>query len=324
MKPSNWLAALGIASALAFGAASSPAQAAYPDKPLRLIVGFPPGGGTDMLARYLAQHLGKSLGQSVVVENRGGANGVIGTTELARAAPDGYTLMLTISSHITNGLLYKDLPYDVLKGFTPVSVVATSPFVLLANPALPANNLAELIALAKAKPGSINFGSPGNGSTQHLSHELMNQMAGVQMTHVAYRGGAPAMNDLLAGQVSLMFLTTVQSLPFLKEKRLKALAVSSAQRASVLPDVPTVAETVPGYESDVWFGVIAPAGTPQAIVDKLNKDIAAIVRTPETQKWLAQQGAVPVGNTPAEFAALMQGEYAKWTDVFKKTGIKAE
>jgi tripartite-type tricarboxylate transporter receptor subunit TctC len=323
MKRRNWLAMLGIAATLAFGAPQA-ALAAYPDKPIRLIVGFPPGGGTDMLARYLAQQLGKSLGQSVVVENRGGANGVIGTTELARAAPDGYTLMLTISSHITNGLLYKDLPYDVLKGFAPVSVVATSPFVLLANPSLPANNLAELIALAKAKPGSINFGSPGNGSTQHLSHELMNQMAGVKMTHVAYRGGAPAMNDLLSGQVSLMFLTTVQSLPFLKDKRLKALAVSSAKRADVLPDVPTVAETVPGYDSDVWFGVIAPAGTPAAIVDKLSHDIVAIVHKPETQAWLAQQGAVPVGDTPKEFADLMQSEYTKWGDVFKKTGIKAE
>jgi tripartite-type tricarboxylate transporter receptor subunit TctC len=324
MKARKWLAILGAASALAFGTAPGGAQAAYPDKPLRLIVGFPPGGGTDMLARYLAQQLGKSLGQSVVVENRGGANGVIGTTELARSAPDGYTLMVTISSHITNGLLYKDLPYNVLKDFAPVSGVATSPFVLLANPNLPANNVAELIALAKAKPGSINFGSPGNGSTQHLSHELMNQMAGIQMTHVAYRGGGPAMNDLLAGQVSLMFLTTVQSLPFLKDKRLKALAVSSAQRAAVLPDVPTVAETIPGYESDVWFGVIAPAGTPKGIIDKLNKDIVAIVRKPETQQWLARQGAVPVGDTPEEFASLMKSEYAKWTDVFKKTGIKAE
>jgi tripartite-type tricarboxylate transporter receptor subunit TctC len=323
MKRRNWLALAGIAATLAFGTPQS-ALAAYPDKPVRLIVGFPPGGGTDMLARYLAQQLGKSLGQSVVVENRGGANGVIGTTELARAAPDGYTLMLTISSHITNGLLYKDLPYDVLKGFAPVSIVATSPFVLLANPSLPANNLAELIALAKAKPGSINFGSPGNGSTQHLSHELMNQMAGVKMTHVAYRGGAPAMNDLLSGQVSLMFLTTVQSLPFLKDKRLKALAVSSDKRADVLPDVPTVAETVPGYDSDVWFGVIAPAGTPAAVVDKLGRDIVAIVHKPETQAWLAQQGAVPVGDTPKEFAALMQSEYTKWGDVFKKTGIKAE
>lgn len=324
MKARNWLAMLGIASTLAVSAASPAAEAAYPDKPIRLLVGFPPGGGTDMLARYVAQQLGKSLAQSVVVENRGGANGVIATTELSRSAPDGYTLMLTISSHITNGLLYKDLPYDVLKDFTPISVVATSPFVLLANPALPANSVAELIALAKAKPGSINFGSPGNGSTQHLSHELMNQMAGVQMTHVAYRGGGPAMNDLLSGQVSLMFLTTVQSLPFLQDKRLKALAVSSDKRAAVLPNVPTVAETVPGYDSDVWFGVIAPAGTPPAIADKLGKDIAGIVHRPETQKWLAQQGAVPVGGTPAEFAALMKSEYAKWADVFKKTGIKAE
>ncbi|ANN66719.1 Bug family tripartite tricarboxylate transporter substrate binding protein [Bordetella bronchialis] len=324
MNARHWLAILGVASALATGMAPGVARAEYPDKPLKLIVGFPPGGGTDMLARYLAQQMGKSLGQSVVVENRGGANGVIGTTELARSTPDGYTLMLTISSHITNGLLYKDLPYNVLKDFAPVSVVATSPFVLLANPKLPADNVAQLIALAKAKPGSINFGSPGNGSTQHLSHELMNQMADIKMTHVAYRGGGPAMNDLLAGQVSLMFLTTVQSLPFLKEKRLKALAVSSAQRAAVLPDVPTVAETIPGYDSDVWFGVIAPAGTPKAVVDKLNKDIVAIVRKPETQQWLAQQGAVPVGDTPAEFASLMQAEYSKWTDVFKKTGIKAE
>jgi tripartite-type tricarboxylate transporter receptor subunit TctC len=322
MKMRKWLAALGVVSsaAVAIGA-----QAAYPDKPIRFLVGFPPGGSTDLIARYFATELGKSLNQSFVVEDKGGANGVIATTELARSRPDGYTLMMTISSHVTNGLLYKNLPYNVQSDFEPISLVARSPFVLLANPTLKADNVQELIALAKARPGVLNFGSPGNGSTQHLSHELMNQMAGIKMTHVAYRGGGPAMNDLLAGQISVEFLTVVQGLPFIKSKQLKALGVSSATRSNVLPDTPTIAEQgLTGYDSDVWYGVIAPAKTPKAIVEKLNTALVEIVRRESTGKWLAQQGAQPVSTTPAEFVKLIRDEHTKWADVFQKTGIKAD
>lgn len=311
--------AVGACLALAGMAATA---ADYPSKPVKLIVGFPPGGGTDMLARALAAELTKSLGQQVVVENKGGANGVIGTTELSKAAPDGHTLMMTISSHVTNALLYTNLTYK-LKDFQPISLVATSPFVLIAHPQFPPNDVRSLVAAAKA--GETTFGSPGAGSTQHLSMELLNVMAGVKMTHVAYRGGAPALTDLLGGQVPTMFLTTVQSLPYLKDKRVKALAVSTAKRTPVLPDVPTIAESgVPGYASDVWFGVIAPAGTPAPIVDRLHQEIVRIVKSPDMQASLAAQGAEPVGNTPAEFAALIEDEFKKWGDVIQRTGIKAQ
>lgn len=296
----------------------------YPTKPVKLLVGFPPGGGTDVLARAMATELSKSLGQQFVVDNRGGANGVIATSELAKAPADGYTLMMTISSHVTNALLYPKLNYE-LKDFQPVSIVATSPFVLIAHPSFAPSNIKELVSLAKAKGKELNFGSPGVASTQHLSMELMNVMAGVQMTHIPYKGGAPALTDLLAGQVPLMFLTTVQSLPFLKDKKVKALAVSTAKRTPVLPDVPTIDESgVAGYESDVWFGVIAPAGTPRPIVDKLHAEIVRIVQTPEMQKSLAAQGAAPVGNTPDQFAAQIKAEHTKWADIIKRTGIKAE
>jgi tripartite-type tricarboxylate transporter receptor subunit TctC len=297
---------------------------AYPTKPIRVLVGFPPGGGTDMLARAMGIELSKALGQPVLIDNKGGANGVIATAELAKAAPDGHTLMMTISSHVTNVLLYPKLSYE-LKDFQPISLVATSPFVLLAHPSFPPNTVQELVALVKKEGRKINFGSPGAGSTQHLSVELMDVMAGIEMTHIPYKGGAPALNDLLAGQVPLMFLTTVQSLPFLKDKKVKALAVSTARRTPVLPDVPTIAESgVPGYESDVWFGFIAPAGTPRPIVDRLHAEIVRIVKTPEMQKNFAQQGAEPVGNTPDQFARLIQDEHAKWAALFKRTGIKAE
>jgi tripartite-type tricarboxylate transporter receptor subunit TctC len=297
----------------------------YPSRPLRLLVGFPPGGGTDVLARALAVDLGKAIGQTVVVENRGGANGVIATAELAKAEPDGYTLMMTISSHVTNSLLYPKLPYDTFKDFAPISLVATSPFVLVAHPSFQANTVQDLIAMAKAKPGFYNYASPGNGSTQHLSLALMNLMANIDMVHVAYKGGAPALNDLIAGQVPLMFVTTVQSLPFLQQHRLKALAISSDKRASVLPEVPTIAESgVPGYASDVWFGVIAPAATPKPVIDKLNKEIVKIFRTPEMKQKLATQGAEPIASTPEAFAKVINDESVKFADLFKKTGIKAE
>jgi tripartite-type tricarboxylate transporter receptor subunit TctC len=297
---------------------------AYPTKPIRVLVGFPPGGGTDMLARSMGIELSKALGQPVVIDNKGGANGVIATAELAKAAPDGHTLMMTISSHVTNVLLYPKLSYE-LKDFQPISLVATSPFVLLAHPSFPPNTVQELVALAKKEGRKVNFGSPGAGSTQHLSVELMDVMAGIEMTHIPYKGGAPALNDLLAGQVPLMFLTTVQSLPYLKDKRVKALAVSTAKRTPVLPDVPTIAESgVPGYESDVWFGFIAPAGTPQPIVDRLHAEIVRIVKTPEMQKNFAQQGAEAVGNTPDQFAKLIRDEHTKWAALIKRTGIKAE
>lgn len=317
------LQAAFVAAALAIG--TSPAVAdTYPTKPIRLIVGFPPGGGADIIARAVGTELAKSLGQSVVVDNRGGANGVIGTQELAKAAPDGYTLMLTISSHVTNALIYPKQPYDTLKDFAPVSIIATSPFVLVANPALPANNVTELIALAKAKPGAIDYGSPGNGSTQHLFHELMNLNAGIRMTHVAYKGGAPMLNDLLGGIVQVGFTTPLFSQAYLQQNKLKALAVSSKKRIAMLPDVPTIGESLRGYEADVWYGVIAPAATPKPVIDKLSGEIARIVQSPAMKEKLTQQAAEPVGSTPEAFAAVIGSELQKWRSVITQSGIKAD
>jgi len=296
----------------------------YPSRPVRVIVGFPPGGGTDVIARKMSAELAKSFGQQFVVDNKGGANGVIGTTELSKAAPDGYTLMVTISSHVTNALLYPQLSYK-LKDFQPISLVATSPFVLVANPLFPPNTLPEFIAYAKKNGEKLDFASPGSGSTQHLSMELLKLMADFNATHIPYKGGAPALTDLIAGQVPITFMTTVQSLPFLKDQKIKALAVSTAKRTPVLPDVPTIAESgVPGYESDVWFGFIGPAGMPPAIVKKLADEIARIVHTPEVDKTFAEQGAEPVGSTPEAFGRQIDAEHAKWADVFKRTGISAQ
>jgi len=321
-KSTKWSALRAGIGTLLTAAALTAAAADFPTKPVKLLVGFPPGGGTDVLARAMAAELTRSLGQQVIVENKGGANGVIATTDLSKAAPDGHTLMMTISSHVTNALLFSNLTYK-LKDFQPVSMVATSPFVLIAHPQFPPNDIKSLIAAAKAQ--DTTYASPGAGSTQHLSMELLNVTAGVKMTHVPYRGGAPALTDLLGGQVPMMFMTTVQSLPYLKDNRVKALAISTPKRTPVLPDVPTIAESgVEGYSSDVWFGIIAPAGTPDAVVRKLHTEIARVVKSPEMQASLAAQGAEPVGNTPAEFAAIIADEYEKWGDVIKRTGIKAQ
>ena len=323
MKAGKILSGAVVAAAFALGAAPAAADT-YPSKPVRLIVGFPPGGGADIIARAVGVELGKALSQYVVVDNRGGANGVIGTQELAKAAPDGYTLMLTISSHVTNALLYPKQPYDSLKDFAPVSIVASSPFVLVANPALPANSVAELIALAKAQPGKINYGSPGNGSTQHLFHELMNLSAGINMTHVAYKGGAPMLTDLLAGHVQLGFTTPLFSQTYLQQGKLKALAVGSKDPIPLMPQVAPLGASIPGYEADVWYGVIAPSGTPKPVIDKLAVEISRIVRAPAMKEKLTVQAATPVGSTPEQFAAVMESELKKWTAVIKQTGIKAE
>ncbi len=313
--------ALGVAMACAAHAAAADT---WPSKPIRMIVGFPAGGGADIVARVLGAELSKSLGQNVVVDNRGGANGVIGTQELAKAAPDGHTLMLTISSHVTNALLYPKAPYDAMKDFAPVSLVATSPFVLVVNPALPVNNVGELVALAKAQPGKINYGSPGNGSTQHLFHALMNQSAGIDMTHVAYKGGAPMANDLLAGHVQVGFTTPLFSQTLLQQGKLKALAVTSRKPIAQLPNVPPIGDTLRGYEAEVWYGVIAPAGTPQAVINKLSTEIARIVQVPAVREKLVAQAAEPIGSTPERFTAVMEGELKKWSAVIRQTGFRAD
>lgn len=322
MKRSKFLCA-AVLTALSLGAVPLATAQTYPNKPLRVLVGFTPGGGTDSIARVFAKELAQVLAQPVVAENRPGANGMIATNALVKAAPDGYTIMLTISSHVTNGLLYPKISYDPMADIAPISVVATVPFVLTANPALKANDVQELLRLARSKPGDLSYGSAGSGSPPHLFQELMNQMADVKTTHVPYKGSAPAMTDLLGNQISLLWLTTVQSLPFLKDGRLKAFAVSTSKRSAVIPNVPTLAEAgVPGYDADMWWGFIAPKGTPPAIVDVLQAAFAKIVASPSMREQLVAQGAEPVGGTPAEFWDLLRREHQKWGRIVRERNIR--
>ena len=319
------LAAAALAAALAVTPAFAQAPA-YPTKPIRIVVPFPPGGATDILARAVAQHLTEVWGQSVIVDNRPGAGGNIGAELVAKATPDGYTLLMgTVGTHAINASLYSKMPYDHVKDFAPIILVAAVPNVLEVNPALPVNSVTELIAYAKANPGKLNFASSGNGTSIHLSGELFKVMAGVDMTHVPYKGSAPALQDLIAGQVQLMFDNLPPSLPQIKAGKLRALAVTSATRAPALPDVPTVAEAgLPGFEASSWFGVLAPAGTPPAIVAKLNAEIARWLATPEAKEKLLAQGANAAGGAPDDFARHIASETTKWAKVVKASGAKVD
>jgi len=294
----------------------------YPSKAVRVTVGMAPGGSNDTVARLIAAELANRMGQPFVVENKPGANSTIATSELKRASPDGYNLMLVISSHVTNSLLYPELNYS-LDDFKPVTVIADTPFVLVANPKFEPGNMEELIKLAKSRKDPIDFGTPGLGSTQHIALELMDQMAGIRMNNVPYKGGAPAQADLLAGVIPLIFATPTQSLPFIKNGQLKALGVTSANRISQLPDVPTLAESgLPGYEANVWFGIIAPGGTPDDVIRKLNKEIVNIVRSEPVSNRLREMGLNPIGSTPEAFQALIDQEKTKWTTVIQQSDIK--
>ncbi|MDQ6619355.1 MAG: tripartite tricarboxylate transporter substrate binding protein [Pseudomonadota bacterium] len=298
----------------------------YPTKPIRLVVPFPPGGATDILARAVAQRWTETLGQSVVVDNRPGAGGNIGSDLVAKAAPDGYTLVMgTVGTHAINPSLYARMPYDHVKDFAPVILVAGVPNVMEVNPSVPARTVAEFIAYAKANPDKINFASSGSGTSIHLAGELFKVMTGVQMTHVPYKGSAPALTDLMGGQVQVMFDNLPPSLPHIKAGKLRALAVTSSTRSPALPDVPTVAEAgVPGYEASSWFGVLAPAGTPPAVIARLNGEVAKWLATPEAKERMASLGANAVGGSPEDFAAHIRAETAKWAKVVKESGAKAE
>src|SRR5438477_3040941 len=297
----------------------------YPTKPIRLVVPFPPGGATDILARDVAQKLTEAWGQAVIVDNRPGAGGNIGSELVAKSAPDGYTLeMGTVGTHAINASLYAKMPYDHVKDFTPIILVASVPNVLVVNPAVPVNSVRELIAYAKANPGKLNFASSGSGTSVHLSGELFKVMAGVQMTHVPYKGSSPALTDLIGGQVQLMFDNLPSSLAFIKAGKLRALAVTSASRAPALPDVPTVADTVPGFEASSWFGVLAPAGTPPEIIARINGEVTKWLATPEAKEKLTAQGANVAGGTPQDFAKHIQAETAKWAKVVKESGAKVD
>ncbi|MCP3385371.1 tripartite tricarboxylate transporter substrate binding protein [Bradyrhizobium sp. CCGUVB4N] len=297
----------------------------YPSRPVKIIVPFPAGGSNDIIARIVAQKLTERNGQNFLVENRGGAGGNIGAEAVASAEADGYTLLLTAPPPLTiNGSLYKKLPFDPAKAFAPVALIASVPIVLVVNPSVQARNVGELIALAKAKPGTLNFGSSGIGSTNHLAGELLKSMAGIDIVHVPYRGAAPAMNDLLAGQIPFMFDNMPAVLPQVQGKAINAIAVAGAKRAEALPDVPTVGETVPGFEASSWFGLVAPAKTPAPALAKLSGEFETILKMPDVKKRLAELGAEPGTVFGDAFGQFMTDETAKWGKLVKASGATVD
>ena len=323
MTTRYWVAAVGAALALA----ALPAQAAYPERTVHWIVGYPPGSGTDIVARLLGQRLAERLGQPVVIDNKPGAGAAIGVEAVANAARDGYTIGMADTGPLAiNPALYKHLGYDPIASLAPISLLANLPFVLVVHPSLPARSVAELIALAKAQPGQINYASVGNGSSVHLATELFKTLAGIDLVHIAYKGSAPALQDLLAGQVSVMFVNLLSSRALIEAGRLRALAVSPATRLAALPDLPTVAEAgVPGYAYVSWFGLVAPAGTPREIIGRLNTEIVATLAEPEIRERLIEQGGVePVGGSADEFAATIRTDLVYYADLVKRTGAHVE
>ncbi|SOZ39173.1 Bug family tripartite tricarboxylate transporter substrate binding protein [Cupriavidus neocaledonicus] len=307
-------------------ATSLAAAGPYPDKPIRMVVPFPPGGTTDLLGRVLATRLSETLGQQVVVDNRPGAGGTIGSDLVAKAPADGYTLMFgTVGTQSINATLYRKLPFDPQKDFSPVALFAGVPNILVVNPNVPARNVRELVSYARANPGKLNMGSAGNGTTNHLSGELFKSMAGVQIVHVPYKGSGPAMADLLANQVQLMFDNLPGSLPHVKAGRLRALAVTSATRSPALPDVPTMAEAgIAGYEADVWFGVVGPRGLPPEVSSRLSQEITRIAQDKAMRDKLVQAGAAPLTSTPEQFSALIRRDTDKWAKLVQASGASVD
>jgi tripartite-type tricarboxylate transporter receptor subunit TctC len=314
-----------LALCASLGCASVATAQTWPSGTIRWLVGFTAGGTADMISRDLAGELEKVLGQPVIIENRPGANGLTATQALIAAKPDGQTFQMILSGHITNAFLYPNAGFDPLKDVTPVSLVASSPLAIVANPNFAPSDIKSLVEAAKAKPGTISYATPGVASIQQLSLELMAYMTGTKFVHVPYRGGAPALNDAIGGHVPLAVLSVLQVMPQVEAKQLKALAVTSKGRTDVWPDVPSISESgVPGYEAELWFGVIAPAGTPDAIVDRLNREIARFVKSDFMRKRLASQGARAIGTSREEFAAFMRAEQDKWGKVLKEIQIKPE
>ncbi len=316
-------AILGLMLALA--ALATPAAADdYPTRSIRLIIPFPPGGSNDVVGRIIANQLGRKLGQAVFVDNRAGAGGVVGSDLAAKAAPDGYTLLVISIAHAVNPWLYK-LPYDPIKDFVPVAIIATGTNVLTVNPKLPVHSVKELVELAKQKPGFLNYGSAGIGSFQHLSGELFKLMAGVEIQHVPYKGGGPSMLAVIAGEDQVMFSSIVQTVPNIQAGQLRALATGGEQRSPILPDLPTISEAgVSGYVATNWWGIIAPTGTPQPIVDKLHAAVEEVLTSEDTKKYLDNEGAAPVPMSSADFGKFIVAETEKWGPVVKQAGMKVE
>jgi tripartite-type tricarboxylate transporter receptor subunit TctC len=316
--------ALRLAAALACAPAAW-AQADWPSRPVRIVVPFAPGGTTDLTARIVAEQLTQALKQNFIVENKAGAGGNVGAAEVAKAAPDGYTfLMGTPGTQAINQFLYPKMPYDTAKDLVPVSFVVRVPNVLMVNPQLPAKNIKELIALLKAQPGKLSYGTPGNGSTGHLSTELFKTQAGVFVTHIPYRGSGPMLQDLAAGQVQMSIDNMPSALPLIQSGKLVALGVTSAQPVPQLPGVPPIASVLPGYEAEAWFVLVAPAGTPQPIIDRLSAEVDRILKKPEVAERFAKLGATPVGGTPRQLGDFIAAETRKWQQVVKASGAKVD
>ena len=304
--------------------ASAAAAGAYPDRPVRLVVGFPPGGAADILGRVAAQQLSDRLGQQVVVDNRGGAGGLIATEIAARANADGYTLLFSSIPHVINPHLYKKVSYDAIKDFTPVVQFVAVPLMMAAGPSLPAKTVKELITYAKANPGKINYGSAGSGSSSHLAVELFKSMAGVRMEHIPYKGTGPLITDLLAGQIGVTIASAVPLAPQVRSGKLRGLAVTGPKRSAAFPELPAIAETVPGYEVVNWFGIFAPAGTPAAAVKRVNAGLNAALSMPELVKRLNAQGADAAGGSSEAFARVVKADYVKWAKVVKESGARVD
>ena len=311
------------ALALAAFAAGAAAQQ-YPSKPVRFVVPFVAGGPNDIQGRLLGEKLAQRLGQQFIIDNRGGAGGNIGMEIVAKAPPDGYTLVIaTVGTWAVNPHLYK-LPYDVLRDFSPIMQVSTSPAVLVVHPSVPAKNVKELVALAKSKPGRLNYGSSGVGGTGHLAGELFNTMAGVKMTHIPYKGGGPAMIDLVGGQVQLVFATAASAVPQIKGGKIRGIAVTTVKRSALMPNLPTISEAgLPGFDANNWYGLLAPAKTPRPIIDRLNAEVTKVLAMPDVKEFLFNQGLDPAPGTPEKFGAYIKSEMTKWAKVVKDSGAKA-
>jgi tripartite-type tricarboxylate transporter receptor subunit TctC len=320
------VASLLASAALAFVASDSPGQGTYPDRPVRIIVPFPAGGPADALARIVSDRLAQSLGKPFVVENKAGAGGNIGMEQGAHAAADGYTLTLAPVGNLTVApALYSKLPYDPAKDFAPITVLAVVPNVLILHPSVPAKTVADLVALAKAKPGSLNYASPGNGSIPHLAGELFKRMAGVDIVHIPFNGVAPATNAVLSGEVQIFFAQSSAALPYVRAGKVVALGVATRKRISAAPDLPTIAEQgFPDFEATSWYALVAPAATPSPVIDRLHAETVRALALPEVRDKIAGLGAEPVGNTPAEFAAMQRSEAARWTRIAKEANIHAD
>jgi tripartite-type tricarboxylate transporter receptor subunit TctC len=301
------------------------AAQSWPDRPIRAVVPFPPGGGTDIIARLVLQKVGERLPGTFVIDNRSGAGGSIGTELVAKSAPDGYTILIASSSHTINPSVFRRIGYDPARDFSPVTLIVSGPGVLVVHPSVPAKSVKELIALARSKPGQLIYASAGNGTPPHLSAELFKSLAHIDMVHVPYKGNTLAFADLFSGAVQVSFPTITSGLPPVKAGKLRALGVTSRQRSVVAPDIPTIAESgLAGYEATTWYGMLAPAGTPRAIVDTLQRHVAEILKAGDVREKMLAQGLEPVGDTPAEFSAIIAAELVKWRKVVTAAGVKAE